>query len=556
MPINIYTGDPKKLRYLINGWGWLVPALIVAGFLLSRTRWVWGLGLLAAGLLLWFLGKYLNNRPIPVFSDSGLSFDNIPDNQFLFLRMEWWGLILALVGAVLLIMSFITAPPTSSSGASSLTDAAPPIGSVEPRGGGDGLACFFLQNALTYSDSLTCLTNAGWLTLDRRNSDLNGTLIALSACPDGSLLILTDAKLSRFDGSTLTVVYPAHDLPYVYDTLACSTDGKIWMGRQGGVDVFEGSARKTYSVDSFQYGVREIVASPDGRVWAIGNGATQVMMFDGSAWTAVQDAVNDLALDRQGRVWTLGMYDGNHSGLAMYDDDQFRLVDKGPPGATLAIDGQGRAWVSTIEQGAYAVKDGQRTIYTRMDGDLPSNTVRSLAVDAHDRVWFGTEWGLAILDGNAWTIYHVSNSGLPYDDIGRVVVTGAGPNLPAPEEKAVGAITGRILQADGTPLVNRAVEVCVEHLKQKFSGETPCTGQPFLAHAQTDADGRFLLENVPAGYYYLTIEQNDGWFKFTDQIGVTQTVQVVPGKTRNLGDLIPTPSMGVNWKDVFHAPNF
>jgi hypothetical protein len=231
----------------------------------------------------------------------------------------------------------------------------------------------------------------------------------------------------------------------------------------------------------------------------------------------------------------------------MYNGDHFLLEDKGPVpllGTSLAIDGQGQAWVDTegngpYGHGVYTLKNGETTLYTRTEGGLPSNTVRSLVVDANDRVWFANDWGVAILDGGAWTTYHMSNSGLPDNDITQVVVTGAGPNLPPPQEKAAGAIAGRIWQAEGQPMADAGVEVCIKSIGVIYVGEIPCTGQPFSARTWTGADGRFLLENLPSGFYCLIVDNGDGWASFTYESGIEQPIQVLPGETNDLGDITP-----------------
>jgi hypothetical protein len=283
----------------------------------------------------------------------------------------------------------------------------------------------------------------------------------------------------------------------------------------------------------------DMATTPDGRVWVAS--PDQVIMFDGSAWTTVKaspefehsTSFSDLAVDTQGRLWAVGS-----SGLAMYDGSQLVRVQR-DGGAAFAIDSHGQAWIST-EGGAYALKNGAKTFYTK--GELPSESVRSIAVDDHDRVWFGTMKGLAILDGGVWTTYNISNSGLRGEWVHLIAVTGAGPNLPPPQGQPYGAITGRILQASGIPLANAAVEVCSGELRMydEDAGETPCTGPSFIGHTRTDADGSFLLENLPAGYYYLIIRQGDKWGVLKQAYGsAAASILVQPGETNDLEDLTP-----------------
>ena len=100
-------------------------------------------------------------------------------------------------------------------------------------------------------------------------------------------------------------------------------------------------------------------------------------------------------------------------------------------------------------------------------------------------------------------------------------MTNDGPALPALEEKEKGSLTGTIEQADGTPLADTRVEICVETIGSTFTGDTPCSDQPFFLSTKTDANGVFLFEDIPAGYYVIVAETDTGWARLTDQFGIT-----------------------------------
>jgi ligand-binding sensor domain-containing protein len=48
---------------------------------------------------------------------------------------------------------------------------------------------------------------------------------------------------------------------------------------------------------------------------------------------------------------------------------------------------------------------------------LPHNTIRFLAIDHRNTVWIGTDEGLACYNGDQWTIYNRSNSGIPANGV-------------------------------------------------------------------------------------------------------------------------------------------
>ncbi|MEN3039727.1 MAG: two-component regulator propeller domain-containing protein, partial [Candidatus Kryptonium sp.] len=81
-----------------------------------------------------------------------------------------------------------------------------------------------------------------------------------------------------------------------------------------------------------------------------------------------------------------------------------------------AIDAEGNKWIATKE--GLAMFDGESwTVYY---GSLPSSYVTSIAIDAQGNKWIGTsrtvedeeEGGVAVFDGENWTVYSSANLGL------------------------------------------------------------------------------------------------------------------------------------------------
>ena len=177
-------------------------------------------------------------------------------------------------------------------------------------------------------------------------------------------------------------------------------------------------------------------------------------------------------------------------------------------------------------------------MFTRESGALPSDHVRAMAVDASGRVWIGTEYGLAVYDGKTWRAYHMHTSGLAENEVYAVSVVGKGPKLPALEKKATGALTGVVVR-DGKPLAGATVEVCVEFIGFSYSGDTPCSGQPFSKSTSTAKDGTFTIKALPTGRYSITLETPEGkWLRVTDQFSIgVRKATVLPGGTTDLGEL-------------------
>ena len=239
---------------------------------------------------------------------------------------------------------------------------------------------------------------------------------------------------------------------------------------------------------------------------------------------------------RKGRPWA-----AHSEGVDVFENgawQSFNKTDYNTP-ESVAVDAKGQAWLGTLSDGTYVFDGNAWTHHDRAAEKLMSNNVASIAADSSGRVWFGTTYGLTVFDGTNWQTFLMSNSGLGDNDVSFVVVTNDGPTLPAFEEKAKGSLTGKIKDADGNSLGDAQVEICVETLGTSFSGDTPCSDQPFHLSTKTDANGAFLFEDVPAGYYVVVTETGDGsWAQLIDQYGIlSERTLIQAGEDYDIGTL-------------------
>jgi hypothetical protein len=71
----------------------------------QKYLWPKLLALAIAGACCWFIGRYLNSRPPRILVDqaTGQEISWKPRHELMFIKMEYWGLIFAGIGLVLLV---------------------------------------------------------------------------------------------------------------------------------------------------------------------------------------------------------------------------------------------------------------------------------------------------------------------------------------------------------------------------------------------------------------------------------------------------------------------
>lgn len=401
----------------------------------------------------------------------------------------------------------------------------------------------------SFGYGVTCIENNEWVNYSKQNGALSGDLVKdIAVCPGGELLILNTSGANLFNG----VNWRNYGQGWGYgsaEAVACSAHDDFWVAHYQGVSHFDGTTWQTYpvketlSADPEAYElVNDIAIAPDGAVWVVMvNG---VAVFAKEKWTVYEEGTGfddqyffeRIAFDNRGDPWII-----SSSGLHHLDGlfwDFYPSLDYSIP-ESIAVDSQDRVWVGTYSKGLLLFENESWLTFTPQNSALASYKVNALTIDAADRIWVGTAWGLHIIEGETWTSYQMNNSDLADDNIVAVAVAGAGPALPTVQQKAPGAITGQLVDADGAPLANAALEVCVETIYNSYRGATPCEGHPYMRNAVSDADGVFTVENLPAGFYNLAIQTGETWLLYTTRsAGSSERFLVTAGETIDLGEVI------------------
>lgn len=408
---------------------------------------------------------------------------------------------------------------------------------------GVGMACLGFRDG-----GFSCLNENGWKNFNSKNSDLpSDYLTAGTLCPDGRLALAHYDGLSLFDGKKWEHIAKTDDIYSSAEGIACGADGGLWVAHFKGVSHYAKGAWKTYGSELLATGesanelVYNVAVAADGKLWVVTS--RSVALFEADKWTVFQKGqgfeedlfFNTLTLDATGRPWV-----GYSSGVAVYDNGVWKLIKKtgyDSPKA-MSLDARGQLWLGTLSNGVSVFNGSTWTNYGRETENLSSNQVNALAADSQGRVWVGTSYGLSVFNGTQWQTYRMDNSDLVDNSVLFVVVAKDGPSLPAPVEKEKASLTGKLEDANNQPLAGMRVEICVEPLASQFSGDTPCSDQPFFLSSQTDDQGVFVFENVPAGYYIIVAETTTGWAQLTDKFGIgSERTLIQAGEKHDIGTL-------------------
>ena len=389
---------------------------------------------------------------------------------------------------------------------------------------------------------LTCLDVSGWHTYTDENAELSGDNIGdMATCLDGSILIVNNwYNLSVWKAGQWSQI----DATSTINAVSCASTEDIWLVYYDSVSHYDGTQWIDYPKEQFSTAeypsLKDVAIVPNGLVWV--STYDSLASFDGAAWTIYQRgqgfpdkylSFSTIAVDGEGNPWAIVSDD-------LYGFDGQNWVRFSIPGTATTdvfFDASGRPWVATAN--GYTVFERGAWAETRGKGDgLSSNTPRAASMDAAGRIWVATSWGLNVFDGEQWIAYHMHTSGLVDNDLNSVFVLGEGPVLPELLHKVNGAINGRVVK-DSLPLADVKIEICVVGLGMFYSGSTPCSNQPFVRSATTNADGRFTISDLPPGRYVVTLKPpGESWKQLTTGLGFSsKRVEVRPGETTFLEDL-------------------
>jgi ligand-binding sensor domain-containing protein len=222
--------------------------------------------------------------------------------------------------------------------------------------------------------------------------------------------------LVHFDKSYTYVVNPItaphlKRIPYIPRTAAKDKQGHLWFNTLR----FDGANWTDYGLSTGIDGasILNVLIDAQDNKWFL-NGLN-IFKYNNRIWK--KDTIGNvvtMAIDAQNTKW-LGI---SSVGIATWDDKtgQTILQNSGLPRGEgvlySAVDLQNNKWFGGTLSGVYMFNGNRWTVYDTTNSGLLDNYVHAIVVDAKGHKWFGTAKGVSKFDGTTWTNYTTANSGL------------------------------------------------------------------------------------------------------------------------------------------------
>jgi ligand-binding sensor domain-containing protein/signal transduction histidine kinase len=222
-------------------------------------------------------------------------------------------------------------------------------------------------------------------------------VISMAETPDGDIWMGTrDAGLFRLSGQqTFAITKGLTDQKI--NCLLPNSDGKLWVGTDNGVVIWNGSEliKSDMSSSLSQVQILAMNRDRDSNIWiGTANGLVRVNAKGISSFDERNrrpgGAVTALFEDREGNLWV-----GSTQGIERFRDGVFMTysVSEGMPSENngpVYIDSEGRTWFAPSDGGLYWLKDGQ--IQRVTTAGLNADVIYSIS-GSKDELWIGRQRG-------------------------------------------------------------------------------------------------------------------------------------------------------------------
>ncbi len=400
--------------------------------------------------------------------------------------------------------------------------------------------------ALTTSFLLTILfTSASfasnWMHYNQSNSPLPSNHVTAILSDDEGTWVGTDDGLAFFDGINWTIYdSETSELPdnYIRDIHKDNT-GIIWVATDMGILKIGQTTWESFTTDNSSIpsdNVRSITTDSEGNVW-IGTWGQGIATKNGNNWTLYDANNSDLPsngiftveVDELGVIWA-GTFNGgvtkfNGVTWTTYNTSNSELPHNHV--RTIAFDQNHIAWFGTDDGVARKTPGGHWDIHTAETIGYSFHTVFEGVVESPGVVFFATDGGILQLESSSFSMITAQNSNLPSNNIrslaidpdGNLLVGTGNDGLTIYSPQGTLSTKDPIKDGNGLTVYPNPTSNQLEFLLPlKGANKTTITvtngvGQTVLSKnvaSTSTLQHQLDVGYLPAGTYYLTLQSSEG----------------------------------------------
>ncbi len=263
--------------------------------------------------------------------------------------------------------------------------------------------------------------------VDKSNSGLPSQQVMAIFCDSAdNIWFGHDLGLTKYDGNTWVNYNTGNSgLPHNFvQAITEDYSGNLWVGTEGGLARFDGALWKAWP----NFGrIGHLSAESNGAIWFTPGFQsmpglhlarmkdTIVSLWDTSS-AIIPGVITDLYIDSMDAKW-IATYDG----LCWYKDTVWNVFNTGNsaiPNNTIysvSVNESGAIWLGTSNLGVLVFSDtsfSSYTSYNTNNSGLTSYSVYKVRF-IDQQAWIVGYFSFFLFDGNSWTSFDLTNSGLP-----------------------------------------------------------------------------------------------------------------------------------------------
>jgi len=183
--------------------------------------------------------------------------------------------------------------------------------------------------------------------------------------------------------------------------------GNLWIATDDGVSQYLNSTFNNF----FNFTVKDILIDNNNIIWMVSDyqlhsyDGTNLLLFDANNSNILGNQYNAIAKDNQNKIWLT-----TDLGFSKYNGSIWINYTMPNPSnqkiTAINVDNSGNVWLSLLNSGVCKFDGSSFQFYNSANCGLLSNSVNKIAFDKLNNVWFATDNGLYMFDGNIWTNYN------------------------------------------------------------------------------------------------------------------------------------------------------